>query len=67
MYDNPDWIVNPVHKHREWRGLTSAGKKSPDRNTWTIRAAIEGGGTVIGPVQHQARFTEAEWQGGFLK
>ena len=21
------WIVNPVHKHRELRGLTSAGKK----------------------------------------
>ncbi|XP_038052937.1 60S ribosomal protein L15-like [Patiria miniata] len=27
---NPDtrWICNPVHKHRELRGLTSAGKKS---------------------------------------
>ncbi len=27
---NPDaqWISNPVHKHRELRGLTSAGKKS---------------------------------------
>jgi len=23
-----NWIVNPVHKHREMRGLTSAGKKS---------------------------------------
>ena len=23
-----NWIVNPVHKHREARGLTSAGKKS---------------------------------------
>jgi large subunit ribosomal protein L15e len=23
-----NWIVNPVHKHREIRGLTSAGKKS---------------------------------------
>lgn len=22
-----NWIVNPVHKHRETRGLTSAGKK----------------------------------------
>jgi large subunit ribosomal protein L15e len=22
-----NWIVNPVHKHRELRGLTSAGKK----------------------------------------
>ena len=22
-----NWIVNPVHKHRESRGLTSAGKK----------------------------------------
>jgi large subunit ribosomal protein L15e len=22
------WIVNPVHKHREMRGLTSAGRKS---------------------------------------
>ena len=21
-----NWIVNPVHKHRELRGLTSAGK-----------------------------------------
>ena len=21
------WIVNPVHKHRELRGLTSTGKK----------------------------------------
>lgn len=27
---NPDtqWITKPVHKHREMRGLTSAGKKS---------------------------------------
>lgn len=27
---NPDtqWITRPVHKHREMRGLTSAGKKS---------------------------------------
>ncbi|XP_006822011.1 large ribosomal subunit protein eL15 isoform X2 [Saccoglossus kowalevskii] len=27
---NPDtqWICNPVHKHRELRGLTSAGKKN---------------------------------------
>jgi len=27
---NPDtqWLCNPVHKHRELRGLTSAGKKS---------------------------------------
>uniref|UniRef100_A0A8C2N232 Ribosomal protein L15 n=1 Tax=Cricetulus griseus TaxID=10029 RepID=A0A8C2N232_CRIGR len=27
---NPDtqWITNPVHKHREMRGLTSAGRKS---------------------------------------
>jgi large subunit ribosomal protein L15e len=23
-----NWIVNPVHKHRESRGLTSTGKKS---------------------------------------
>merc|ERR1712076_349791 len=23
-----NWIVNPVHKHREMRGLTSAGRKS---------------------------------------
>lgn len=23
-----NWIVNPVHKHRENRGLTSSGKKS---------------------------------------
>jgi large subunit ribosomal protein L15e len=23
-----NWIVNPVHKHRELRGLTSAGKKN---------------------------------------
>jgi large subunit ribosomal protein L15e len=23
-----NWIVNPVHKHREMRGLTAAGKKS---------------------------------------
>lgn len=23
-----NWIVNPVHKHRELRGLTSAGRKS---------------------------------------
>lgn len=23
-----NWIVNPVHKHRELRGMTSAGKKS---------------------------------------
>eukprot|EP00998_Keelungia_sp_KM082_P008373 NODE_4562_length_771_cov_156.604037_g4539_i0.p1 GENE.NODE_4562_length_771_cov_156.604037_g4539_i0~~NODE_4562_length_771_cov_156.604037_g4539_i0.p1 ORF type:complete len:225 (+),score=55.54 NODE_4562_length_771_cov_156.604037_g4539_i0:58-675(+) len=23
-----NWIVNPVHKHRECRGLTSAGKKA---------------------------------------
>jgi len=23
-----NWIVNPVHKHREARGLTAAGKKS---------------------------------------
>lgn len=23
-----NWIVDPVHKHRELRGLTSAGKKS---------------------------------------
>lgn len=23
-----NWIVNPVHKHRECRGLTSAGRKS---------------------------------------
>ena len=23
-----NWIVNPVHKHRELRGLTAAGKKS---------------------------------------
>jgi len=23
-----NWIVNPVHKHREMRGLTSAGKKA---------------------------------------
>merc|ERR1712184_184994 len=23
-----NWIVNPVHKHRELRGLTGAGKKS---------------------------------------
>ncbi len=22
-----NWIVDPVHKHRELRGLTSAGKK----------------------------------------
>ena len=22
-----NWIVDPVHKHRETRGLTSAGKK----------------------------------------
>ncbi len=22
-----NWIVNPVHKHRELRGLTSAGRK----------------------------------------
>ena len=22
-----NWIVNPVHKHRELRGLTSTGKK----------------------------------------
>lgn len=22
-----NWIVNPVHKHREMRGLTSAGRK----------------------------------------
>jgi large subunit ribosomal protein L15e len=22
-----NWICNPVHKHRELRGLTSAGKK----------------------------------------
>jgi large subunit ribosomal protein L15e len=22
-----NWIVNPVHKHRETRGLTSTGKK----------------------------------------
>lgn len=22
-----NWIVNPVHKHRERRGLTSAGRK----------------------------------------
>jgi large subunit ribosomal protein L15e len=22
-----NWIVEPVHKHRELRGLTSAGKK----------------------------------------
>lgn len=27
---NPDtqWITKPVHKHREMRGLTSAGRKS---------------------------------------
>ncbi|MGH0140464.1 UNVERIFIED_CONTAM: hypothetical protein FKN15_029116 [Acipenser sinensis] len=27
---NPDiqWLTKPVHKHREMRGLTSAGKKS---------------------------------------
>nr|KAF6492924.1 ribosomal protein L15 [Molossus molossus] len=27
---NPDtqWIIKPVHKHREMRGLTSAGRKS---------------------------------------
>ena len=23
-----NWIVNPVHKHRELRGVTSAGKKN---------------------------------------
>lgn len=23
-----NWIINPVHKHREMRGLTSAGRKS---------------------------------------
>jgi large subunit ribosomal protein L15e len=23
-----NWIVNPVHKHRECRGLTSAGRKA---------------------------------------
>jgi len=23
-----NWICNPVHKHRELRGLTSAGRKS---------------------------------------
>ena len=23
-----NWIVNPTHKHRECRGLTSAGRKS---------------------------------------
>ncbi|KAL2159974.1 hypothetical protein VTH06DRAFT_1629 [Thermothelomyces fergusii] len=26
-----NWIVNPVHKHREARGLTSTGKKSRER------------------------------------
>ncbi|SBS81228.1 60S ribosomal protein L15, putative [Plasmodium ovale curtisi] len=27
---NINWICNPVHKHRELRGLTSAGKKSQE-------------------------------------
>merc|ERR1712000_590781 len=27
-----NWIVNPVHKHRELRGLTAAGKKSRGLN-----------------------------------
>jgi ribosomal protein L15E len=27
-----NWIVNPVHKHREQRGLTAVGKKSRGLN-----------------------------------
>ncbi|KAK8692878.1 hypothetical protein V6N13_070482 [Hibiscus sabdariffa] len=36
-----NWICNPVHKHRELRGLTSAGKKNRDSvNERTIREEV---------------------------
>lgn len=33
------WICNPVHKHRELRGLTSAGRKSRGLRTKGPKAA----------------------------
>ncbi|XVE65109.1 hypothetical protein DITRI_Ditri07aG0155200 [Diplodiscus trichospermus] len=41
-----NWICNPVHKHRELRGLTSAGKKNrglKERVTCTTRIALLAG------------------------
>ncbi|KAF2313110.1 hypothetical protein GH714_009302 [Hevea brasiliensis] len=41
-----NWLCNPVHKHRELRGLTSAGKKTgvyEERDICTTRIALLAG------------------------
>ncbi|KAK6160605.1 hypothetical protein DH2020_003986 [Rehmannia glutinosa] len=41
-----NWICNPVHKHRELRGLTSAGKKyrvSEEKDTCTTKPVLREG------------------------
>merc|ERR1712157_173588 len=40
-----NWIVNPVHKHRECRGLTSAGRKSRGLRKKGHRAHLIKGGS----------------------
>lgn len=38
-----NWIVNPVHKHRESRGLTATGKKSRGLNKGTRYSKTQAG------------------------
>jgi len=38
-----NWIVNPVHKHRELRGLTSAGRKNRGVGKGHLHNNVKGG------------------------
>ncbi|KAK2361466.1 60S ribosomal protein L15-1 [Trifolium repens] len=43
-----NWLTNPVHKHRELRGLTSAGKENRESRRLQDEAADNGALTMTG-------------------